>query len=655
MPVTLTAWGKTGYNSVNIPKNRQSLPDNYIVLNDIALDLCQIYGLASISIPCDEVTANRIDYIMLSRGETERSFYSVTDIPDMSSGDVAKIPVIQDPILTLGGASNINIRAGAIVRTSRGANSYVGRNDLIDHMFVPRYPARKKYMSVENWPEDLGADGYQAVVAASIDLSNPRAGSTVEELQKIYKIDPDTGQVTANYTPTVVSAYTDVEIPMPPDLGAPSTVPPFTTRTVGYGLFAWGHPKVNANLSALWSMNQIDGVMQAYLLPKRLFDFTIDSNGHISKIVCKPLSVSFEGFFETSGLYTDYTGPEAEFVRQNANLATFSSQYKIGIVSALSGNQLVTKAYNTTKKIHIIADPRLGGKPYFIMPDQLRETGVEAKDYDIAMLFTRSIPGAEWQSVPITYKGALGWASAAASLTIKDDVEEFQTRMGNVNGMYQQAGSIANDGFRIIEGGVNWETRDYDNSRRAIARGGVGKYIDSTTPSFGGGLIGGSLDILGNAIGGLGNMAGISDEVTGAISSNSRNNMIRKRQTQRDISQYLIDYHFVAPTVRGIPNTTWQGLIGNGVILYVEYPDPEDIKTWGRIVRAFGLVSNQVLSGDKSVSLDSYVQAEDKCGYIQATGTVVTSHSANASMALLQDASDALAAGIRFWKSPPNS
>lgn len=662
--VTLTAWGKTGLNSVNLIINASILNNATVILNEVPVDLAQIYGLSSISVSCLEMAARKIDYIRITRsGETpEQSYYTVTGLPRMSSGDVAVIPVVQDPILTVGGTSAISVKNAHISRDGFNAN-YQGKNDLIDPFMVPRYPPRKKYALAFNEPGPAGAgtlDSYVTVIASTVALTLP---DTVEDATQIYTVEYEAEEnksaVKVNWSPEPAGSTT---ITVKLSAGYSTTqVTEYTTYTAGYALYMANNSDVQKAVKALWAMGRGDAILGQYKLPTSLFPIqnfeTPGGFGKITKITMNSVAMSFGSVFQNpAALYEDYQGPEADLVKEYANTITFSDRYRIGMISMISGSQQINKAYNTTGVVICVADPRLNGKPYFIMPEQpLQELDPDQKEidaYNLSMLFSRGIPGGEWESVPMVYAGASGWASQAATTVMRDDMKTQSVNMRNRAGIYDAAGNVMSAGIAAGASGVNWEISDYDASRRAIAKGGVGKYIDSTTPVQGAGLISGGLGLIGDAAGGMLSSFGVPDKYLEAISPSARNSYIRSQESSRELAQYVMDYVYVAPTVTGIPATTWQGLMGNGVIIYVEYPDPEDVRNWAHMQQQFGTVRDYYAT---SYGLGAITKESSNFVYNKLDGgTVYSLTNSDIPRALAEDIMAALAVGVRFWKILPS-
>lgn len=659
--VTLTAWGNTGLNSVNLPGRAEVLNDSSIILDNLPVDLAQIYGLSALSVTCTEDVALSIDYLRLTRG-TENSYYSVKGLPTMTSGNVASIPVVQDPFLTMGGARTLSVKGGHTLRSNRG-NSYQGRNNLIDPYMVPKFPPKKRYVTAFTDLSDLGgSDGYYNILACTVDLTPPADFDPAT----LYTVDYETGEVKTSWVPeALLSSYsTTVEINLFAGYGGSqsSFSQKYTSDTAGYALYdmdAVDRTGLSEAIQGLWAMNKADAILGCYKIPKSLFQITrVPGSARISKIVMNSVAVAFGSVFQNpTALYEDYSGPDSDMVKEYANIITYSDTYKIGMLSMISGGQQIKKAYDTTGVVCVVADPRLHGKPYFIMPDQplgssvTNPTDPAITDYNMAQLFSQGIPGGEWESVPLAYFGASGWASQAAVTVIRDDMKTQRTEMNNRAGIYDAAGNLASAGISAYAGGVGWEMQDYDASRRAIAsrKGGVGAYIDSTTPVMGTGLISGGLGLIGNSIGDQLSSMGVDDKYLEGISSNARNRAIRSQESQRELSEFLINYSYVAPTVTGIPATTWQGIIGNGVLIYVEYPDPEDVRKWAKMVQLYGTITDEY--GD--LPSIGAVYNDEPFTYCQTVGGVITP-TAGRNRALEEDALDALAVGVRFWNILPS-
>lgn len=648
--VTVTAWQRTGFSPVDLPKDRSVLevhPELCVWLAE-PVDLCQIYNLSEIRLKGTETESANIDYIELARGN-ERAYYVVAGPPVMTSGNVVSLPVVPDPFMTAGEASNLQVKGHVIRNTRNGV--YRGRNTLLDPLMIPSYPCLRKFKGAFNEVGNGGSTsdaGYYHVIASSVQLPYDVSFNPND----LYQIDFNTGKVSASWLPEAVGQYgTTVEIHLQINAADEPTV--FSSKTSGYALYL-NNAQVDKYLQALWGIGGQGAILGSYKIPVSLFEIeTASGSSRITKITMKSQQVNFgQEFQQPSKLYEDYNGPDKALVKNNADLITFSDQYRIGIISTISGSRQVSKGYSTTGTVICVADPRLNGKPYFILPDAVKDAATDVDDYNIAQLFSRGIPGGEWESVPLSYSGAMGWASQQATMVNRDDMAAKRNSYANEFEMYTAAGSVMTAGLSAATGNINWENNDYIQSKRAIGRGAK-NYIDSITPiPEQGGFVSQALGIVGNGIGSVARTLGVSDEYLTPISSESRNNVIRQQESERAKSQYMIDYKFVAPTTTAIPATTWQGCVGNGVIIYVEYPDPEDVKKWARMVDYFGAVADDYPDIINNIGTPPRLE-QVRC-FIQAVGTVIhNSAEAAPPASVLRDCEAALAVGVRFWSQIP--
>lgn len=649
--VTMNAWNRTGLTPNDYPRNRAVLEVKPAAYLDVPVDLCQIYNLSEIRIQGTETEASDVDYIELIRG-IERAYYIVSSPPYMSSGNVITFPVVMDPFMTSGGAQNLQMK-GHILRNTRNA-TYRGRNNLLDPMMVPSYPVLRKYMTAFGDTKDGGAgseNGYYHVIASSVDL----AVDADFDPKRMFTVNFDTGEVSAAWLPETISTSdygTMIEIHLSINEAGEETV--FNSRTSGYALYLFGNDTQRA-IQGLWGISGQGAILGSYKIPASMFDIqTSPGSSRITKITMRSQLINFgQEFQQPAKLYEDYKGPEANIVRENADLITYSDSYRIGIVSTISGSRQVSKGYSTTGTVICVADPRLNGKPYFILPEAVKEPNTEDDAYNLAQLFSRGIPGGEWESVPLSYEGSMGWASSMASTVIRDDMLTKRNNYQNENAMYDAPGQLLNAGLSAITGNINWENADYITSKRATSGRRKSPYIDSITPiPEQSGIVSTALGVVGNGIGSLARGLGVSDEWLTPISSASRNNVIRQQESSRAKSQYLVDSWYVAPTTTAIPATTWQGCVGNGIIIYVEYPDPEDVKKWARMVDCFGAVADDYPDVINNIGTPPRAGME-RC-YIQAVGTIIsTDTETRCPASVLRDAEGALAVGARFWSVLP--
>lgn len=643
--VTLTAWSKTGLGPVDLPATRDVLEKGLKTLTNVPVDLCQIHNLGAVKVKGTEQQVTSIDYIELAR-EDERAYYVVSGPVTMTAGDVAVIPVVQDPFLTMRAYGNFPSARGHMIRSSR-QRGYTGRNCIIDPLMTPSFPPLRQFLTAFDPEDDGGRDaGYYHVVASTVSLNEPTDSQW--NPNDLYNVDFATGKVTASWLPEK-SSETEVIVEL--EINEADGPVTFRTVTSGYGLYLNPPSKV---LKALWGINGASSILGSYALPKNLFEITKTGPYFISSIKMKSKKVEFGSIFQTpEQLYAGYSGPDADLVKNNANLITFSDRYRIGILSPVSGSQQISKGYSTTGTVICVADPRLHGKPYFIMPEAVKEGQTAVLAYNMAQLFSRGVPGGEWESVPLSFSGASGWASEQAAFVLRDDMQTHLSQYKNDYEMYDAPGQLLNQGVSAITGNINWENADYIQSKRATAGRRNTPYIDSITPiPEQSGLLSSALGVVGNGLGALGRMAGISDDILAPISSASRNNLVRSQERNRGISQYMLNNHYVAPTTTGIPATTWQGLIGNGVIIYVEYPDPEDVKKWARMAKYFGVAEDSY--PNKIINLATPISKDDPMTYVQASLRFIQiSPYAPVSAALIADAEAALEIGVRFWQVLP--
>lgn len=166
----------TGFNAVNIPDSENTLRTAAGSTRTFpALDILQPTALTTVRLKATYAQAVGADYLLLRNQEDAGlfCFYSIVGAPRMSSADVANFDVVEDPILTAGGISNLQFLDGITSRHHIAVaddtfGSYIEDDPYLTLTETPDYHSMELFD--KGTESDFGFGEKVMVVIASADM-----------------------------------------------------------------------------------------------------------------------------------------------------------------------------------------------------------------------------------------------------------------------------------------------------------------------------------------------------------------------------------------------------------------------------------------------------------------------------------------------------
>lgn len=169
----------TGFNAVNIPDSENTLRAAASSIKIFpALDILQPTALTSVRLKATYAQVVGADYLLLRNQDDSNlfCFYSIASAPVMSSADVANLGIVEDPILTAGGISNLQFLDGITSRHHVATaddtfGAYIEEDPYLSLTKTPIYDVKKIFTS--NDPAEYGwGHGPLTVVTSMLDLDD---------------------------------------------------------------------------------------------------------------------------------------------------------------------------------------------------------------------------------------------------------------------------------------------------------------------------------------------------------------------------------------------------------------------------------------------------------------------------------------------------
>lgn len=626
-----TLYKSTGFTPTNLPYDEATLEAAAATkIETAALDLIQIYKLSEISVKQFEDGVMDCDYVKLSNNG-KSAFYVVTNYI-MTSLDVARLYLAEDPGLTSGGWDKIQIDAGTWTRSPDDKQNALVTDGLLQLSDMPKFLYKGLVIS------ESGVDpenDYQ-FVASTVKLEN-----VPEETDKVaYTYDDETGEVSYAFVPEPVTEYTKIYMQVSPLLTSEyggGEVQSLTCMTTGYAIYDFGQESVKKAVAALRAYGYESAIIGAwrvpadFIVPISLNDDPVSgynytkkySHGKYIQIATQTLGTNYyvnSPLLVPSKLYASGN----ETAKEIADIIRHSNAYKIGMMSVPTGAKIEKSRPQITGNVFALVDPRMNGAPYYILQDvapvPIEEWG-DPTAYIAGELQKCSVQGATWDAIPIIYEGASGRVQNYMKLYQSQTYaqENYQANMENIalTGMAGMFSSLP---------GVNMQLpTSWDAGRPESG------FMDFGSTS-------GSLDIgmpnAGRAAGSLMASMIAADSLTRA----------RIQDAKTSMAQYVISNKLVAPQVTSQTIEGIQQYFGNYALIYATYPTDIDVLRFGTIAAMFGLACNR--------PADRTIKKPVTAAFYQGSGIQVTTQQ-RVPNSVRKDIADLLNIGVRLWSTKP--
>lgn len=653
MGYNITAYGSTGFNTINLPYSKSILENNLNKWTFPAIDLLQNKWLAEISVKLrlsgslpsglpsifDNELLESIDYLKVTSDGTEYTgaaansdvYYVVTGF-EKTSADVVKFHCIMDFITTMGGIDALSLSDGIIVRQTITAAENVWGNEIIeDELLGCNEPLQIAYEWI-----GLGSNDNYELIESTIDLA--AAGISYERID-----DAGSGGASAQsaLVPTMKAAgesrRTNYKIQIYNPNSGQSTARDIEGLSGGE-VYKANEPNVQARIADARSLRIENGILNQYAVPVNM----------ASVVLQQPPSGSTVSTMSVMGYYDELSPTENDlkYIPAGATQELPNNYYarifqgdnnKYGLMSC-TGDKIefapedIRLSNENYPVIQRIVDPRADGRPYYQSKYFHKTTTPE--------LFN-AIAGAQWGKLPLKYTDISGLAILEQQFknTSKISARQYQGTQA------QLANALSTARLSEAMGYIGGVASLGANAAKSIGGAFAGATMPGASPDgmlsslmgSGGGMIGQATDFMRQRMFSMAaaNAAEIaSDTAFGVYQS----------QRQKELYDYGVSAYTVAPEINFPADlNTLRSLERNGVLIYKYRPTNTDLKRHNTILNMYGIKCNKPIT-DFSPTNGTYFY------YVQIKGAKVSGRSRN-NNAIAEGAAAQLAAGVRFWKA----
>lgn len=411
---SIKAFKNTGYNVVNVPESLSYLLNNFTAADFDALDILQNEGQSGVSVRGTWDDVKDIDYLVIYDNNGENPACYQVGTPQMTSVDVAYLPLTYDALTSVGGAASLTYLDGITERHT------VSDDTMFKYTQGDEYMApRESLQLVSGGMIFNGTDIVATPVESTLDLvflGNQFDSTTGKFTGKgITFTDDDGNEITTPYTQTV-DARTQYVI-------GDETSGPLAPNTRLYENKS-DYPKVVNGLAVVRCLSMEGSVVSQVAYPDQYISVIIGTDGQYSTVRGKDQT-------QDTDLPFSYAAPKN-------NRVLYGDYNKYGIMSA-SGEkgeflpEQIGEAGDTSPSVRSIADPRPDGKPYFRFLKYLGNQG------DV-QFYVCCISGLEWANVPLVYSKASG---------------SYMSQINFTNGSQQASGTYHNTQANRTQAFVN--------------------------------------------------------------------------------------------------------------------------------------------------------------------------------------------------------
>lgn len=412
----------TGFSIGNTPDSPELLSGSQSVVLPIT-DLVQNRTLNSVRVRAENGYDNIKDVDYCKIGD---AYYWVTNVT-MLAVDVARLDLVIDALLSVGGYSSLTIISGTV---QRGTTPTDGFGEwTAPEPITPRNPLQLVIGNVIGDSSDSKSSD-TTLIASTIDLATDKTDATT------YTDPTNTDNI--------------VTVPeMPPAIGDNLTVmqigPEDTDKK-----FAWtpmqryydaNNEKVRNNVAKARGLNQEGGIIGQWVIPSAYIKGgkpSITDDGLVSNLTSAWID-------ESSGLNFEY-----KTVKNKKLLYGSMNAYQI--ISVGSGNEAefspedIRNADEPAPNFVVFSDLRMGQKPFCRPKYYLK---------DSQNIYQNCVPGQEWANAPLVYYDKSGSTLDRIAFNAE---REIQAGL-NQRTIYETAGISAGGGatgmFSAVGGWVN--------------------------------------------------------------------------------------------------------------------------------------------------------------------------------------------------------
>lgn len=635
---TVRAFKRTGFNSVNVPKNFTILENAADQVSTFApLDLCQRFFLNSIRVKVrSEDDVMGVDYITI--GDSSGALYNQNPAcysvhgHRMAAPDVAELYLVQDSWMDLHGYDGIeSVLDGLAVRKGGVSGQHyplytLGNGYLPDEMLVPSYPLA------------LIAGDYPGLMDHGIILNNQLNGSAIcvstadlasmqdkimDNTQgKIRLVDfvGPTNQDTSfkaykALLDTAGGSNTNLACTIHLSRGDYSDFPNIVTTTAdGVGFFFFSN--VRDAIDVIRSFGLEDAISDSYQIPTQYINGIVNNGRTILELTGGTGTININNYVDCYNVDYTYSDEYAENMQYSGDvyhplfLRSLLGEYNRYILASIAtGNKRIIEPQdlpgdidganfmNVAPVLYYAADPQPNGCPYF---------NIRTKDG--VNIYENGVKGENWRQNAIRYTGQSGEAVKRIEFENEQEWKDATASREYID-IFAEGGS-----------GVNYVTKSIGRTLRDMIFGPLSEAVGIGPANL------------------IGRTEGEQSEV----------NRFFERQREREA--FEIQNAFKVPEVSFMPSTSLRDAVGNGAFITRMVLDPRDLKKFDRIQTQFGIKVSEPLTKDMlNPANGGFKYIEAKGVSLQAKASVT-----NATQEIIDDVAKMFSGGIRIWGTRPD-
>ena len=452
MICSIEAFKNTGFTARNVPDGASTVYSNFKPTRYPDCALIQNKYLAKIRIATTFENIDGVDYIVVIKNGTDKTFYFVTGIT-MLNDNCCELDLMMDALTTVG-IDNLYIISGWATRC-HPASDGLFENDLPEP-FIPSHELQMDVSGIIKLPvEDTAKD--LNVVGATFNVEGDYNSAKKFLAEDAYVTTPICPMFTSDSADnTIIKMYV-------------GTLGTFENKLPETYLFE-ETDKVKEGLQTARSLGLDNGISSSYRIPKEYLSAKLlSSNSLISTLTNRFGSVDTTIPFKYD---TDYE------VMNNKCYVIWNT---FTIMSTCSGERADYKAKEVYENdpdgnfhINIFADLSPNGSPYFSPVKYLGKNN----------LWQTAIKGMPWQNQPIAYDRESGWYVSRESklLDYKEYLSQYNydyaknerdKARAEVNGAFDFVTGVASGVGSLLSGKIGDGVSDIAGGLKSVFNTGA--------------------------------------------------------------------------------------------------------------------------------------------------------------------------------------
>jgi hypothetical protein len=612
MNYQITLFKQTGFNTQNIPDSQaliDSCPQITLSSDDAQCDILQARGLTSLPLRISYDNAKLVDYIRLSNA-TEKVYYAVEVVPELSSPDVTHFRLTYNPIISnVSSVSQLKFLDGIFERHHTATDNLFEYIEE-DPMLIPSKPLGIHYESAFLGKASDASDSI-GVVEATVPLTEIGNTSTTPEATA-YTVTGSGESCVVPKLPKLVSRSSADMYNYPG--GSPQLV--ISPATKYYNI---GNTAVQEGLARVRDLGIENGsIISQYIVPKEYANapsYDPSDNGMITVL---------HGKYDTkTDLSANFNFEYGTGIHNKRVYAGTCNKY--GLLAIGSGNSVEFEPEDikdgTKPSVSVISDPRPDGKPYFRYTKYKNDT---------TNFFMNCIAGLNWQNIPLLYTDKSG---------SEIDVAKFHTSQ-----------YFSDEMFKMQTENVKVNTQN-ETLRNAMSLWGAASGVGTAYAMNSGGTASDMMARNSAKMGALGSIVGIGvDTLTGLKSDmNTLDHLNRAHFADlvKEAQEFYVSQRIVAPQLMFPRSEGLRDFLGNGCYAYRYYLEPSDLAKFDKILTMFGYKDTQPAPGN-----EAFLTNRPRFNYVKIAGASVGGTLPTWEREAI---TNIFSIGVRIWHTLPNT